>query len=114
MSAPRVLHIVQSGDRGGVQRHVRDLAIGLAPLTAGVVTGSGGWLVDVLDRAGIPGVFVVDAQGIAHYRMVRAGQSVPGGVEILAGLGAGETVVVGNLSAVNNGDRIASSRLVHG
>ena len=68
----------------------------------------------LLDRAGIPGVFVVDAQGIAHYRMVRAGQSVPGGVEILAGLGAGETVVVGNLGAVNNGDRIAPSRRVHG
>lgn len=53
MTAPRVLHIVQGGDRGGVQRHVRDLAQGLAPMTAGVMTGTGGWLVDGLQREGI-------------------------------------------------------------
>jgi RND family efflux transporter MFP subunit len=60
----------------------------------------------LLDRAGIPGVFVVDAHGIAHYRMVRPGPQTPDGVEILAGLSAGETVVTGNLAAVNNGDQI--------
>ena len=53
MSAPRVLHIVQSGDRGGVQRHVRDLAIGLAPLTAGVLTGTKGWLVEAVESASV-------------------------------------------------------------
>lgn len=60
----------------------------------------------LLDRAGIPGVFVVDAHGIAHYRMVRPGPQTADGVEILAGLSAGETVVTGNLAAVNNGDQI--------
>ena len=68
----------------------------------------------LLDRAGIPGVFVVDAQGIAHYRMVRPGQRTPEGVEILSGLSAGETVVAGNLTAVNNGDHIAPTGAVHG
>ncbi|WP_414039871.1 efflux RND transporter periplasmic adaptor subunit [Acidithiobacillus sp. M4-SHS-6] len=58
------------------------------------------------DRAGIPGVFVVDAHGIAHYRMVRRGPETPHGVEILSGLSAGERVVTGNLAAVNNGDQI--------
>ena len=53
---PRVLHVVQSGDRGGVQRHVRDVATGLRPLTAGVVTGTGGWLAEELAAAGIPAV----------------------------------------------------------
>ena len=54
--APRVLHVVQSGDRGGVQRHVRDVATGLRPLTAGVVTGTGGWLADEMAAGGIPTV----------------------------------------------------------
>lgn len=58
------------------------------------------------DRAGIPGVFVVDAHGIAHYRMVRSGPQTPDGVEILSGLSAGETVVTGNVAAVSNGDQI--------
>ena len=68
----------------------------------------------LLDRAGIPGVFVVDAQGIARYRMVRPGQSTPEGVEILSGLSVGETVVVGNLAAVNNGDHIEPVGITHG
>lgn len=54
MTTPRVLHVVQSGGGGGVQRHVRDLATGLAPHTAGVVVGSDGWLCDRLRAAGIP------------------------------------------------------------
>ncbi|MGE4530371.1 MAG: efflux RND transporter periplasmic adaptor subunit [Acidithiobacillus sp.] len=66
------------------------------------------------ERAGIPGVFVVDAQGVAHYRMVRPGPSTPDGVEILSGLSAGEKVVTGNLSAVNNGDHIQAPGATHG
>lgn len=68
----------------------------------------------LLDRAGIPGVFVVDARGIARYRMVRPGQRTPEGVEILSGLSTGETVVVGNLAAVNNGDHIEPAGITHG
>lgn len=60
----------------------------------------------VLDRAGITGVFVVDAQGIAHYRMVRTGAHLNGRIEILSGLNAGEKVVTGNAAAVNNGNKI--------
>jgi RND family efflux transporter MFP subunit len=60
----------------------------------------------VLERAGITGVFVVDAQGIAHYRMVRTGTEADGRVEILSGLNPGERVVTGNTAAVNNGDKI--------
>lgn len=60
----------------------------------------------VLNRAGIQGVFVVDGQGIAHYRMVRTGRAAQGQLEILSGLAAGEKVVTGNAQAVNNGDKI--------
>jgi RND family efflux transporter MFP subunit len=60
----------------------------------------------VLNRAGIAGVFVVDAQGTARYRMVRTGRVENGQVEILSGLNPGERVVTGNADAVNNGDRV--------
>jgi RND family efflux transporter MFP subunit len=60
----------------------------------------------VLARAGIAGVFVVDAQGTAQYRMVRTGAERDGRVEILSGLNPGERVVTGNAEAVNNGDRV--------
>jgi len=61
----------------------------------------------VLDRAGITGVFVVDAQGVAHYRMVRLGKAADGMVEVLSGLNPGERVVTGNAQAVNNGDKVS-------
>ena len=60
----------------------------------------------VLERAGITGVFVVDAQGIAQYRMVRTGAEADGWVEILSGLNPGERVVTGNAEAVNNGNKV--------
>lgn len=61
----------------------------------------------VLDRAGITGVFVVDAQGTAQYRMLRVGKAEAGLVEVLSGLNPGERVVTGNAQAVNNGDKIS-------
>lgn len=61
----------------------------------------------VLDRAGITGVFVVDAQNVARYRMVRTGKSENGLVEVLSGLNSGERVVTGNAQAVNNGDKVS-------
>lgn len=61
----------------------------------------------VLDRAGIAGVFVVDAQGTAQYRMLRLGKETAGMVEVLSGLNPGEQVVTGNAEAVNNGDKVS-------
>jgi RND family efflux transporter MFP subunit len=60
----------------------------------------------LLERAGITGVFVVDAEGIAHYRMVRAGREQDGVIEIEAGLNPGEKVVVSNTAEFDSGDRI--------
>lgn len=65
----------------------------------------------VLDRAGITGVFVVDAQGNAQYRMVKTGRAENGHVEILSGLTPGERVVTDNAQAVNNGDRVTGATL---
>jgi RND family efflux transporter MFP subunit len=93
---------LQAGDYVRVEVPVTQRQVMVVPASA------------LLDRAGIPGVFVVDAHGIARYRMVRPGQSTPEGVEILSGLSAGETVVVGNLAAVNNGDHIEPVGATHG
>ncbi len=60
----------------------------------------------VVDRAGMTGVFVVDDQGIAHFRLVRLGAQVGDAYEVQAGLSAGDTVVVSNLPAVENGVKI--------
>jgi RND family efflux transporter MFP subunit len=59
-----------------------------------------------LQRAGIPGVFTVDEQGLAHYRMVTAGANDGAGVEILAGLHSGDRVVISGNAELNSGDRV--------
>jgi len=62
----------------------------------------------LLERAGITGVFVVDAQGIAHYRMVRAGAVTGGNVEIQAGLNPGERVVTSATTNMQSGDKVVA------
>lgn len=59
------------------------------------------------ERAGIVGVFVVDAQGVARYRMVRTGAATDGQVEIQSGLAAGEKVAVSNVAGLENGDKVS-------
>jgi len=63
----------------------------------------------VLDRAGITGVFVMDDQGIAHYRMVRVGTTSDGQVEIQAGLTPGERVVTSATAQLQSGDKIVNA-----
>lgn len=60
----------------------------------------------LLHRAGIEGVFVVDAEGIARFRMVRSGEVHDGRVEIQAGLEAGERYVAEGAERLSTGDRI--------
>lgn len=61
----------------------------------------------LIERAGIQGVFVVDAQGIARFRMVRSGAEHDGQIEIQAGLNAGERVVVQGAAGLETGNRVA-------
>jgi RND family efflux transporter MFP subunit len=62
----------------------------------------------ILTRAGISGVFVVDAQGVARFRMVRTGATSGTNVEILAGLKPGERVVTATAVALQNGDKVVN------
>ncbi len=61
----------------------------------------------LLRRAGIEGVFVVDAQGVARFRMVRSGEVRDGLVEIQAGLEPGERIVVEGAAGLATGDRVS-------
>lgn len=59
----------------------------------------------ILERAGITGVFVLDNRDIAHYRMVRRGDSANGMTEIPTGLNRGERVVVSPPADLQSGDK---------
>ena len=59
------------------------------------------------ERGGIPGVFVLEDDAIARFRMVRVGKANGGQVEILAGLTGTETLVLGELRDVRDGSLIA-------
>lgn len=63
----------------------------------------------LVERGGIPGVFVLDTAvepPQARFRMVRAGHPNNGQVEILSGLRGGETLVTGDLAPVRDGTAI--------
>ena len=60
----------------------------------------------VVDRAGMTGVFVVDRDGIAHFRLVRLGAQTGDEIDVQAGLSADDTIVTSNLGAMENGMKI--------
>ena len=60
----------------------------------------------IVTRADLPGVYMVDEQGIAHFRMVRTGRQFNDNVEIISGLDRGDRIVLAPASAVKTGDRI--------
>lgn len=60
----------------------------------------------LVERGGIPGVFVLSEAGAARFRMVRLGRPRAAQVEILSGLHGDETLVLGDLSAVRDGTPI--------
>lgn len=62
----------------------------------------------LVERGGIPGVFVLDEQGQARFRMVRPGRRTGERIEILAGLKGGERLVLGDLAAVHDGSPITA------
>ncbi len=47
----------------------------------------------IVTRAGLEGVFSIDTQNIAHFQLVRIGQSNNGYTEILAGISAGNRIL---------------------
>lgn len=60
----------------------------------------------LVERAGIPAVFVLDSANAVHLRMVRVGERRRGRSEILSGLSAGERFVIRPTDTLANGSRI--------
>ena len=60
----------------------------------------------LVERGGIPGVFVLSPAGEARFRMVRSGGTLGAQVEILSGLHGDETLVLGDLADVHDGSPI--------
>lgn len=60
----------------------------------------------LVERGGIPGVFVLNEAGAARFRLVRPGRTGGTQVEILSGLYGNETLVLGDLAAVHDGTPI--------
>jgi multidrug efflux pump subunit AcrA (membrane-fusion protein) len=63
----------------------------------------------LVERGQLVGVYVVDASGVAHLRMVTTGKQIGERVEVLSGLSAGERVVVESASAVVAGGRVVEA-----
>ena len=63
----------------------------------------------IIERAGITGVFVVDGQHIAHYRMVRTGAIVGNETEIESGLSGNEQIVVQPSADLQSGDHVTGA-----
>ena len=57
----------------------------------------------IVERGQLEGVFVVDAQGLMTYRLVRTGKTLGDKKEILSGLKGGEQVAVGGLNRAVDG-----------
>ena len=60
----------------------------------------------LVERGGVPGVFVLSEENQARFRMVRTGKIVNDRVEILSGLSGSETLVAGDLRDVHDGSPI--------
>ncbi|MFQ5487688.1 MAG: efflux RND transporter periplasmic adaptor subunit, partial [Gammaproteobacteria bacterium] len=63
----------------------------------------------IVSRADLPGIYIVDEDGVAHFRMLRTGRRLDGQVEILAGLKGGERIVLRAEAPVHSGDRIITA-----
>lgn len=64
----------------------------------------------VLERGELTFVWVVDDGSVAHLRLVKPGTAFADRIEILAGLSAGERIVVGGMEKVVDGARVEEGK----
>ncbi len=60
----------------------------------------------IVSRAGLHGVYIVDAGGITHYRQVRIGRKLGDGIEILAGLRDDDVIAWHGKPALHTGMKV--------
>ena len=68
----------------------------------------------LLSPGELKGVFVVDGEGIAHFRLVTTGRTYGERVEILSGLKPGDQVVTQGAERLTEGDKVLLSRKADG
>lgn len=61
-----------------------------------------------VERGGLPGVFVLDGNGQARFRLVRVGKTTGDRLEVISGLQPGEMLVRGDLTEVRDGSPITA------
>jgi len=64
----------------------------------------------LLNRFGLAGIYVMDKQGMAHYRQLRRGKHVGANVEVLAGLQAGDVIAWREDGTLRTGVRIKAEK----
>ena len=64
----------------------------------------------VIERGQLQGVYVVGADAIARFRLIRTGAAQPGTFEVLSGLTPGEQIIVAGLEQVKDGVRIEDAK----
>ena len=60
----------------------------------------------LVERGQLEGVFVVDSENLAEYRLVKSGRTFSGRIEILSGLSDGERVVTSNTGRIIDGAHV--------
>jgi len=60
----------------------------------------------VINRADLNGVYIVDTNNIAHYRLIRLGRQLNTDVEILSGIKAGNRIITEKPELIRSGDHI--------
>ncbi|MGH8010040.1 MAG: efflux RND transporter periplasmic adaptor subunit, partial [Candidatus Binatia bacterium] len=64
----------------------------------------------VRERGQLQGVFVLDQDHIASWRLIKTGKSAADQIEVLAGLAAGERLVVDGSAQISDGSRVAEGK----
>jgi len=60
----------------------------------------------LVERGQLEGLFVVNAQGLVEYRLVKTGKNLGDRVEILSGLTEGERVATSQTDRMSDGARV--------
>ncbi|KAF0191694.1 MAG: RND family efflux transporter MFP subunit [Gammaproteobacteria bacterium] len=114
-----VTRVVRSGETGTYRYLVKVVLSDVSDLRAGMFarvefpvgekTGIAIPNSAIIERSDIPGVYLVDENAIAHFRMVRTGRHWQDQTEIVAGLSANDRIAITNTATLRTGDRIEAA-----
>ncbi len=64
----------------------------------------------LVERGGVPGVYVLSPESEARFRMVRPGRMIGAETEILAGLAGNEVLVLGDVERLHDGSPVTPAK----